>query len=61
MDVPDLVKSTRIDYRVQGSPVAMMLNNDSLVVVSSVSSWNIADSDHYKMQWVGVELVRLED
>ena len=56
MDVPEVGE---IDHasttEIQGSPVAMMLNNDSLVVVSSVSSWNIADNDPLQdaMGWNG--------
>ena len=56
MDVPEFGE---IDHasttEIQGSPVAMMLNNDSLVVVSSVSSWNIADNDPLQdaMGWNG--------
>ena len=30
---------------IEGTPVAMMLNGDRLVVISTVSSWNIKDAD----------------
>ena len=56
MDVPEFGE---IDHasttEIQGTPVAMMLNNDSLVVVSSVSTWNIADNDPLQdaMGWDG--------
>ena len=56
MDVPEFGEIEHASTtEVQGSPVAMMLNNDSLVVVSSVSSWNIADSDPLQdaMGWSG--------
>ncbi len=56
MDVPEFGEIEHASTtEVQGSPVAMMLNNDSLVVVSSVSSWNIADNDPLQdaMGWSG--------
>ena len=56
MDVPEFGEIEHASTtEVQGRPVAMMLNDDSLVVVSSVSSWNIADSDPLQdaMGWSG--------
>ena len=56
MDVP---KFGEIEHAstiaIQGSPVAMMLNEDNLVVVSTVSSWNIDNDDPLQdaMGWSG--------
>ena len=45
MDVPEFGEIEHASTTaIQGNPVAMMLDDDNLVVVSSVSSWNI-DSD----------------
>ena len=59
LHIMDIPKFGEIEHasttEVQGNPVAMMLNNHSLVVVSTVSSWNIADSDPLQdaMGWSG--------
>ena len=56
MDVPEFGEIEHASTtEIQGTPVAMMLNNDSLVVVSSVSTWNIADNDPLQdaMGWDG--------
>ncbi len=56
MDVPEFGEIEHASTtEIQGEPVAMMLNNDSLVVVSSVSTWNIADNDPLQdaMGWDG--------
>ena len=60
MDVPEFGEINHASTtEVQGTPVAMMLNNDSLVVVSSVSTWNIADNDPLQdaMGWNGIGMV----
>ena len=57
MDIPEFGEIEHASTTpIQGNPVAMLLNEDVLVVVSTVSSWNIED-DHSKMQWAGMELV----
>ena len=56
MDVPEFGEIEHSSTtEIQGTPVAMMLNNYSLVVVSSVSTWNIADNDPLQdaMGWDG--------
>ena len=46
MDVPEFGEIEHASTTdIQGSPVAMMLNEDNLVVVSTVSNWNIDYDD----------------
>ena len=46
MDVPEFGEIEHASTtEIQGSPVAMMLNEDNLVVVSTVSNWNIDYDD----------------
>ena len=53
MDVPEFGEIEHASTTpLEGTPVAMMLNGDSLVVVSTVSSWNI-DSDDPLAQSMG--------
>ena len=62
MDVPEFGEIEHASTTaIQGSPVAMMLNEDNLVVVSTVSNWNIDNDDHFKMRWVERRLVWMED
>ena len=54
MDVPEFGEIEHASTTaIQGSPVAMMLNGDNLVVVSIVSSWNIDYDDPLQeaMRW----------
>ena len=56
MDVPEFGEIEHASTTaIQGSPVAMMLNEDNLVVVSTVSSWNIDNDDPLQdaMGWSG--------
>ena len=56
MDVPEFGEIEHAStIAIQGSPVAMMLNEDNLVVVSTVSSWNIDNDDPLQdaMGWSG--------
>ena len=56
MDVPEFGEIEHTSTTaIQGSPVAMMLNEDNLVVVSTVSSWNIDNDDPLQdaMGWSG--------
>ena len=56
MDVPEFGEIEHASTTsIQGSPVAMMLNGDNLVVVSVVSSWNIDNDDPLQdaMGWSG--------
>jgi len=56
MDVPEFGEIEHASTTsIQGSPVAMMLNGDNLVVVSIVSSWNIDNEDPLQeaMGWSG--------
>ena len=46
MDIPEFGEIEHASTTsIQGSPVAMMLNEESLVVISTVSSWNIDSQD----------------
>ena len=56
MDVPEFGEIEHSSTTpIQGNPVAMMLNGDLLVVVSTVSSWNIDSDDPLQdaMNWNG--------
>ncbi|RJU89200.1 MAG: hypothetical protein DWC02_00150 [Candidatus Poseidoniales archaeon] len=56
MDVPEFGELEHSSTtKIEGSPVAMMLNEDTLVVVSTVSSWNINSEDPLakSMGWGG--------
>ena len=56
MDVPEFGEIEHASTTViEGNPVAMMLNENSLVVVSTVSSWNIDSDDKLaeSMGWGG--------
>ena len=56
MDVPEFGEIEHSSTTpIQGNPVAMMLNGDLLVVVSTVSSWNIDSDDPLQdaMNWKG--------
>ena len=56
MDVPEFGQIEHASTTpIQGSPVAMMLNENNLVVVSTVSSWNVEENDPLQdaMGWSG--------
>ena len=56
MDVPEFGEIEHAStISIQGNPVAMMLNGDQLVVISTVSSWNIDTDDPLQdaMGWQG--------
>ena len=56
MDVPEFGQIEHASTTsIQGSPVAMMLNENNLVVVSTVSSWNVEANDPLQdaMGWSG--------
>ena len=56
MDVPEFGQIEHASTtQIEGNPVAMMLNENSLVVVSTVSSWNIDPNDKLaeSMGWGG--------
>ena len=56
MDIPEFGEIEHASTTpIQGNPVAMLLNDDVLVVVSTVSSWNIEEDDPLQdaMGWDG--------
>ena len=56
MDIPEFGELEHSSTtEVEGNPVAMMLNDDALVVISTVSSWNINSDDPLakSMGWGG--------
>ena len=56
MDIPEFGEIEHASTTpIQGNPVAMLLNEDVLVVVSTVSSWNIEEDDPLQdaMGWDG--------
>ncbi len=56
MDIPEFGEIEHASTTpIQGNPVAMLLNDDVLVVVSTVSSWNIDEDDPLQdaMGWDG--------